>query len=523
MFGTFANFEDSIGVTFILALFFAELNFSDYQIGLFMTLTLLGDVFLGTALTLVADRVGRRRVLLAGSSLMVLSGIAFACFENFWILLLAAIVGVISATGGDFGPFRSIEESMISHLTSPETRADVLAWYVTTSTLGSAVGSEAGGRIVHTLQGLPGWDLRSAYHALFWVYAVMGVVNAVLVLMLTNACESDENRQKYSQVPQNEEDNVGTELAAQDRRATTSVALETKIGTPRKGWLKRSFTWLTESLAQISAPTRAVMYKLWIFLALDSVADGMVPYSLTNYYIDEKFHPSKATLGDAQSAAYLLGGITAIFAGPLARKIGLINTMVFTHIPSSAAVLIFPAPTSLWLTIVLLFVRTGLNNMDQAPRSAFIAAVVKPEERTAVMGITSMLRTLAATTGPSITGLLAGDNRFWIAFVAAGVCRLVYDVGLWFMFVNMPLHQHEVNKATSTDVIDDFALDTSDDDEEALEMRELTPSESRPEAQAKLFRSESHSSAGSSRLAPMTSEKMRRRSPSPLPRTAPYE
>lgn len=97
-------------LTLSLAIFFSALNFSDHQIGLFMTLTLLGDVFLGTFLTLVADKLGRRKVLLAGSFLMIFSGVVFAVFENFWILLLAAILGVISVTGGDFGPFRSIEE-----------------------------------------------------------------------------------------------------------------------------------------------------------------------------------------------------------------------------------------------------------------------------------------------------------------------------------------------------------------------------------------------------------------------------
>jgi MFS family permease len=95
------------------------------------------------------------------------------------------------------------------------------------------------------------------------------------------------------------------------------------------------------------------------------------------------------------------------------------------------------------LTVALFFLRTGLNNMDQAPRSAFIAAVVKPEERTAVMGITSMLRTLAATAGPTVTGILAGHDRFWIAFVAAGALRISYDLGLWAMFINMNLYQHE--------------------------------------------------------------------------------
>jgi MFS family permease len=175
----------------------------------------------------------------------------------------------------------------------------------------------------------------------------------------------------------------------------------------------------------------------------DSVADGMVPFTLCNLWLERQFQPSKATLGDVTAISYLLGAFSSVFAGPLARRIGLINTMVFTHVPSSAAVLLFGLPSHFWMSIVLLFVRAGLNNMDQAPRAAFIAAVVKPEERTAVMGITSTLRTVAAMVGPSITGLLAAGDRFWIAFLVAGSLRLAYDFGLYALFVNMKLHQHE--------------------------------------------------------------------------------
>ena len=424
----------------IIALFFSALHFSDFHIGLFMTLTLVGDMVLSLGLSLVADGLGRRRVLLVGAVLMILSGTVFAVFENFWILLFAAVAGVISATGGDFGPFRAIEESTLSHLTTPKTRSDVLSWYVTISSLGSAVGVEFSGRFVDFLSGLSGWELVSAYHAIFWLYIVMGSMNIILALSMSNRCEITEAPQS-GEAAQGllDESREGTQAANEDEngndRISTSKPPSEPIMPPRKS-----------RLAQISAETRSVMYKLWFLLSVDSLADGMVSYALTFYYLDRKFHVSKSTLGDIVSISYFLSSCSTVFASPLARRLGLINTMVFTHIPSSAAVLLFPLPQTVPLTVALFLIRTGLNNMDQAPRAAFIAAVVKPEERTAVMGITGTLRTLASAIGPSITGLLAGNDRFWIAFVVAGALRLIYDFGLWAMFVNVKLYTHEVGE-----------------------------------------------------------------------------
>lgn len=454
----------------ILALFFSALNFSDAYIGLFMTLTLLGDVLLSLFLTLVADGVGRRRILFAGSGLMVLSGAIFAYFENFWILLFAAVVGVISATGGDFGPFRAIEESTLSHLTTPKTRADVLSWYVTMASVGSAFGTEVSGRIVDFLQHRDGWTLIDAYHTIFYIYSATGLLNMGLTLMLSDKCEAskrtetEESQTGEAGVLLNEmDDNQEDANAADggDHRSKTEV--QKLASRPEK---KSRF-------AQISRETRSIMYKLWFLLVIDSLADGMVGYSLTVYYMDLKFpNLRKSTLGDITSISYLLSSCSTIFAGPLARRLGLINTMVFTHIPSSAAVLFFPLPHGIHLTVALFFLRTGLNNMDQAPRSAFIAAVVKPEERTAVMGITSMLRTLAATAGPTVTGVLAGHDRFWIAFVAAGALRISYDLGLWAMFINMKLYQHEegTNEGKSEHHPDPRR---EGDEEEVREMQEL--------------------------------------------------
>lgn len=308
---------------------------------------------------------------------------------------------------------------------------------MTISTWGLSVGSEAAGRIVDFLRDEKGWTLANAYHSIFIGYAVMGLVNAALVSLMTSACEASETSDKYEQVPQNENDDV--EMDEQPSSTQPPPKASEPLSSGSNSWLAWAGSWLSN----ISRPTRHIMYKLWLLLMADSVADGMVPFALCNLWLEREFKPSKATLGDVTAVSYLLAAVGGVFAGPLARRIGLINTMVFTHVPSSAAVFLFGLPSHFWMSVVLLFVRAGLNNMDQAPRAAFIAAVVRPEERTAVMGITSTLRTLAAMVGPSITGVLAAGDRFWIAFLVAGALRLAYDFGLYALFVNMKLHQHE--------------------------------------------------------------------------------
>lgn len=470
-------------VSLVIALFFAELGFSDFRIGLFMTLTLAGDVVLGLLVTLMADGLGRRRVLMCGGLLMALSGCIFAVMENFWVLLLAAIVGVVSAGGADFGPFRAIEESTLSHITTPKTRADVLAWYVTSSSLGSALGMELSGRFVELVK--DEWGVRSTYHATFWIYIIMGLLNSLFAFSMSARCEipktvvppktaipatdpSDESAQGLLASDSDDDDN--SDIVNPPPRNPSSSRVVVSVEKPKKS-----------RFSQISAETRSVMYKLWFLLSIDSLADGMVSQTLTTYFLNRKFQDlTKSGLGDIMSTALTLASISGVFAGPCARHLGLLNTMVFTHLPSSVAVLLFPIPSSLFLTTALLYVRMGLNNMDQAPRAAFIAAVVKPEERTAAMGITSTVRTLAMAMGPSLTGLLAGSDRFWIAFVIGGSLRVLYDLGLWGMFLKLRLHTHETHhEAPGVDTGDDEQRERISDEEGQVSLEMQTPDRQR--------------------------------------------
>ncbi|KAL5121273.1 hypothetical protein ACEQ8H_000741 [Pleosporales sp. CAS-2024a] len=458
----------------ILALFFASLKFPDTRIGVFMTLTLLGDVMLSLLLTLVADKLGRRKILFMGSFMMTCSGVVFALSESYWILLVAAVFGIISVTGGDCGPFRAVEESILSGLTDEKTRSDVLSWYVTATTMAGAIGAEVAGRTVHALEKKSG-DTTKAFHALFWAYAAFGVVGCVLCLGLSARCEAaGEKRAEMVQRGRGGNDGEEEEVLLEAMTpSTTDGFQDAGHGSthPAQPPQKQSY------FSQISMSTRSILYKLWILLAIDSLADGMTPYSLMNYYVDQKFHLSKATLGDITSSSQFLCAVSAIFAGPLAKHIGLINTMVFTHLPSSIASAFIPLPSSVGWTVGLLLFRAALNSMDQAPRVAFIAAVVKPEERTAAMGITSMVRTLAMSVGPSITGLLSGNGTFWIAFLATGTCRVIYDLGLWVLFVNVKVDK-DAGREEEGDFADDEAwngllsITDSEDSEDGIKAKD---------------------------------------------------
>jgi MFS family permease len=170
------------------------------------------------------------------------------------------------------------------------------------------------------------------------------------------------------------------------------------------------------------------------------------------------------------SVTWFTSAFMNMWAGAIAKRIGLIKTMVFTHLPSAIFLGLLPLPKTLTPTIALLLARASLNSMDQAPRSAFIAAVVKPEERTAVMGIVNVLKILAQAGGPTITGLLAERDMFWMAFVVAGSLKVSYDLGLLSMFVSTQLNKHE--KPVGEEGAEGYRVVRSSADDDDLEEEE---------------------------------------------------
>jgi MFS family permease len=424
--------------TLVLALYFAALGHSDTKIGLFLSLTLVGDVGISLLLTLVADSLGRRRILIAGGLLMALSGVVFATTSNYWLLLLAAVVGVISPSGNEIGPFRAIEESTLAQLSDAKTRTDVFAWYVVVGTLGGASGSLAGGWVTQVLQGV-GWTDVASFRFIFWFYAGLGLCKAGLTMFLSTKCEALPTPVS----PSTQSEEAEAFLQANDP-APASPSPQTR-----------------SAISQISPGSRRILLKLCCLFFLDSLASGMVPNSLIAFYISRKFSLPEGKLGSIIGSAQFLSSIGNVFASAIAKRIGLVKTMVFTHLPSAILLSLVPLPGSLAPTVFFLVVRASLASMDQAPRSAFLSAVVLPGERTAVMGVVNTVKTLSQSSGPLITGLMADGGRFWIAFLLAGSLKALYDLGLLTVFLNHKVEGEEnVTGRVETEMGLEFELES---------------------------------------------------------------
>ena len=249
----------------------------------------------------------------------------------------------------------------------------------------------------------------------------MGLVKFVLSLILSTKCEP-EKKTYDSPPPANDETRpLLSEDAVDNHKPKASSA--------------KPASWLKSILPSVSKESQSIVFKLCLLFAIDSVASGLAPASWMTYFFNRKFGLKEGSLGSLFFVTNILSSASNLVASSIARRIGLVKTMVFTHVPASVALALIPIPSNVGIAMALLIFRSSTNSMDQAPRQAFLAAAVLPGERTAVMGIVNVVKTLSQSVGPVITGWLAGKGKFWIAFVVAGCGKLVYDILMLGMFL----------------------------------------------------------------------------------------
>ncbi|SPO32458.1 related to MFS transporter [Ustilago trichophora] len=400
----------------ILALFLSGLGQTPVQVGRFLTFTLIGDFLLSLLLTFVADSVlGRRNTLRLGALSMLVSGLVFAMTSHPHLLLVAAVFGVISPSGNEIGPFRAVEESILAELVEKQNRPSLFGWYVVTGSLAASLATWLGGWLNGIVKHDEHGGLMGYYRCVFVVYAVLGLVKLMLSFALSRRCERPPR--------------PTSELAATSRTEADE----------RDPLLPRSTSALAPSSDSPQAASQQVFghikfASLCILFAIDSLGSGMVSQTLQSWFLFRKFNANLSSLGSILSAALFVSSISNLFSARLANRLGLVPTMVLTHLPSSIILALTPLPNSLVATSALIVARAATSSMDQAPRSAFLSAFLPAHHRTRVLGLVNTIKTLAQSGGPTLTGWLTSKGRMGWAFHVAGALKTAYDLGLLAAF-----------------------------------------------------------------------------------------
>lgn len=351
----------------ILVLHLSAIGLSEAVIGRLLALTMAGDAAITLWVTLHADRIGRARMLRFGALLMILAGLALPASTSLWLIAPAMFLGAISLNGGEVGPFLAIEQAALTHSLAAAQRTTALAWYILAGSLASALGSLAAG--------------LATYRGILLLYAACGMLLLLLTGLLSKGIEA---------------------------QPTESIA-------PRFGLHK----------------SRPMVLQLSALFMLDTLGSGLAVQSFLAWWLHQRFAIDTAVIGSIFFGMNLLAAFSALVAGRLAARIGLINTMVWTHIPANLLLIALPFMPSLPGAIAVLLLRGCLSQMDVPARQSYLMAVVEPDERSAAGGITGLAKSIASALSPPVTGALFAAGWMSTPFIAAGTLKVIYDLLLW--------------------------------------------------------------------------------------------
>ncbi len=367
----------------MLAVYLARLGYDDLRIGLILSAAIAGAAAMTVLWTLVADRLGRRRTMVVLGGLMALGGLLFAVGSSFELLLIAAFTGTISATSSEVGAFLTVEQAILPETAPPERRTWLFSIAAFAANVAQALGALFAGAAgaIAAASGLSGAD---AIRPLFFLYAVVGVANVLIFLTLSERVE-----------------------------------LARVEGERRLLGIHRS---------------RGIVARLSALFALDAFAGGLVVHSLVAYWFDLRWGFRPQELGLLFFGVNVLSALSLLAAGRLASRIGLVNTMVFTHIPSNVLLMLVPLMPTGGLAAALFLARMSISQMDVPTRQSYTMAVVDPDERVAAAGLTNVARGAGSALAPAITGYAFSAAALGLPFVVAGALKIAYDLLVYRSF-----------------------------------------------------------------------------------------
>ncbi|KAK6463308.1 major facilitator superfamily domain-containing protein [Scheffersomyces coipomensis] len=412
----------------VLTLYLEELGVSQENIGIFMTLTLVGDTIISYFLTWYADKIGRRVVMIIGTMMMFVSGLTFTFCSHFILLLIAATIGVISPSGDETGPFKSVEEASIAHLTPHNHRPEVFAFYGLFATIGAALGSLSCGLLVDYMNLQLNYDIETCYRAVFLVYSIIGTFKFVCMLFLSEKCEINYHRNKSVDETSNlinheTVENGVTEEEDDDEEEDDAI----------KG--------VSINLTGLSPTTRYYLPRLLVIFMLDSLGYGFMPSAWIIYYLKKTFEITASGLGILYFITNSIDSITTLPSAFLAKLLGPVKAILFTQAPSAVFFLLIACASKFPMVAVLLVLYYSTSTMDVVPRQVLLTSIMPQEEITKVMGIVNIGKTFARCIGPVFTGKLAANQLLYVGFIINGGCTLLADLILGLNFLHL---DHEI-------------------------------------------------------------------------------
>jgi MFS family permease len=367
-------------VSLLLPVYLKLLGFGDLAVGILTAATLAGSAALTLLVGFRAQRYGHRLLLLGSTLLMIGTGMGFALETRFWPLLVVGFLGTLNPSSGDVSLFLPLEQALLAEAATGRSRTPLFVAYSLTGALVAALGALAAG-LPELLLGLFPMGLSQAVQAMFALYALLGFASYLL----------------YRRLPQR----------APQRRTAAASPL---------------------------GPSRRFVMRLAALFSLDAFGGGFIVQSLLALWLFDRFGLSLAAAGNFFFWSNVLAAASFLVATPLSRRIGLVNTMVWTHLPSNLFLILAPFAPNLALALTLLLMRSALSSMDVPTRTSYIMAVVTPDERAAAASVTSVPRSLAAAASPVAAGWLLGLSSFGWPLVAAGGLKVIYDVLLLISF-----------------------------------------------------------------------------------------
>ena len=382
----------------ILALYLAERGFSSLEIGAVFTATMVEDALLTMFLAAAASRIGPARVMLFTAPLIAVGGVLLAVADTRWLLLAGAVLGTLSPNGQEAGPFTAMEQALLPGAARVEVRTRVFGWYNVFGFLPAALGALAAGLALGTALTRGAHEL-AAYRWMLWAYASVGVVLTGVYLRLAAS--------------------PGAAPAATESKRLGALGLHR---------------------------SRNVILQLAGLQAVDALAGGFIIQSLLAYWFHLRFGVGPEALGALFFGTNLLSAISFLLATRIAERVGLLNTMVFTHLPSNVLLLAVPFMPTFTAAAAALLLRHVLSQMDVPTRQAYTMALVAPEERPAAAGLTGSARALAQAFAPVVSGATMAVAATGAPFFLSGGLKIVYDLALFLRFRSVALPDEGAGK-----------------------------------------------------------------------------